>query len=92
MNPTEQAHNNLKNVLLSGRILLDRLPLTANELSGVLQGEQLLYEKATRLDKANQLATEQKKISTEKNDKKKFTPPIKDIKVTNQLLSEKKKE
>ena len=53
MNPTEQAHQNLKNVLLNGRILVSGVPLTANEISGVLQGEQMLYEKATQLDKTS---------------------------------------
>lgn len=50
MNPIEQAHQNLKNVLLNGRILVNGVPLTANEISGVLQGEQMLYEKATRYE------------------------------------------
>jgi len=51
MNPTEQAHQSLRQVLLTGRILVNGMPLTANELSGILQGEQMLYEKASRLDK-----------------------------------------
>lgn len=50
MNPTEQAHQNLRSLLLNGRVLLNGSPLTANELSGLLQGEQLLYEKATKFD------------------------------------------
>lgn len=52
---TEQAHSNLKNVLLNGRILLNGLPLTANEISALLQGEQMLFEKAMKLDKASEL-------------------------------------
>ena len=50
MNPTEQVHNDLKNILLNGRILLNGMPLTANEISGVLQGEQMLFEKASQFD------------------------------------------
>ncbi len=49
---TEQAHNNLKNILLTGRILVNGLPLTANEIAATIQGEQMLYEKAMQLDKA----------------------------------------
>lgn len=52
MNPIEQAHKNLQQILLTGRILINGLPLTANEISGILQGEQLLYEKAIQFDKA----------------------------------------
>ena len=51
-NPIEAAHQNLQNVLLNGRILINGLPLTGNELGGVVRGEQLLYEKAVKLDKA----------------------------------------
>lgn len=67
-NPTEQAHNNLKNVLLNGRILLNGLPLTANEISGVLQGEQMLFEKASRLDTAQALAAKQKEPKNPKKE------------------------
>ena len=70
MNPTEQAHQQLKSVLLNGRILLNSMPLTGNEISGLLQSEQTLYEKATQLDKANQLAAA-KKAEKEKIPKKK---------------------
>ena len=51
MNPTEQAHKDLKTVLLNGRILLNGMPLTANEITGLIRGEQLLFEKAIKLDK-----------------------------------------
>jgi len=44
MNQTEQAHKSLQQVLLTGRILVNGLPLTANEISGVLRGEQMLFE------------------------------------------------
>ena len=57
---TEQAHNNLRNVLLNGRILINGLPLTANEVSGIIQGEQMLFEKATKLDTASELVAKQK--------------------------------
>lgn len=70
MNPTEQAHRGLNQVLLTGRILLNGMPLTANEISGLIRGEQMLYEKAVQLDKANQLAAA-KKTEKEKADKKK---------------------
>ena len=56
MNPTEQAHNNLRNLLLNGRILLNGSPLTANEISSILQGEQMLFAKASKLDAAEALA------------------------------------
>ena len=60
MNPTEQAHNNLKNILLNGRILINGLPLTANEISGILQGEQMLFEKASQFDKNQEAAKAEK--------------------------------
>jgi len=58
MNQTEQVHGNLKNVLLNGRILLNGMSLTANEISGLLQGEQMLFEKASQFDAIK--ATEKK--------------------------------
>lgn len=61
MNPTEQAHQSLRNVLLNGRILINGLPPTAAEIGQIIQGEQMLYEKATQLDKARELAASQKK-------------------------------
>jgi len=64
---TEQAHQNLKNVLLNGRILINGMPLTANELSGLLQGEQMLFEKASQHDQA----TAAKKEKTPKKPDKK---------------------
>lgn len=56
---TEQVHNNLKNLLLNGRIMVNGLPLTANEIVAVIQGEQMLYEKAIQLDKATELVAKQ---------------------------------
>lgn len=53
---TEQVHGNLKNILLNGRILVNGLPLTANEIASVIQGEQMLFEKAMKLDQAVALA------------------------------------
>lgn len=67
-NPTEAAHQDLRNILLNGRVLINGLPLTGNELGLIIQGEQKLYEKASQLDKANALATSKK---DEKNPKKK---------------------
>ncbi len=52
LNDTEQAHQNLKSLLLNGRILINGVPLTSNELGAIIQGEQTLYEKATKLDAA----------------------------------------
>ncbi len=59
-NPTVQAHENLRNLLLNGRILINGLPPTAAEIGGVIQGEQMLFEKASRLDAAQALAAKQK--------------------------------
>lgn len=64
---TEQAHQNLRNILLNGRILINGLPLTGTEMGGIVRGEQMLYEKATQLDKANQLAADKKKPPQESN-------------------------
>ena len=67
-NPTETAHRDLQNVLLNGRILINGMPLTGNELGMIIRGEQLLYAKATQLDKANALVASKK---AEKNPSKK---------------------
>jgi hypothetical protein len=69
MNPTEQAHQSLRQVLLTGRILVNGMPLTANELSGILQGEQMLYEKASRFDKAQAIAGAKEKEKAPKEPK-----------------------
>jgi hypothetical protein len=69
MNPTEQAHQQLKSVLLNGRILLNGAPLTGNEISGLLQSEQTLYEKATQLGKL--VAAQNAKRNPEKKPEKK---------------------
>ena len=61
-NPTEVAHRDLTNILLNGRILVNGMPLTGNELSVVVQGEQMLYAKATQLDKANALVAAKKTV------------------------------
>lgn len=73
MNQTEQAHQSLRNVLLNGRILLNGIPLTANEISGLIQGEQILFEKATQLNKAQAIAAGKKeeKKPPQKPEKKK---------------------
>lgn len=76
-NPTEVAHQDLKNVLLNGRILINGMPLTGNELGVIIRGEQTLYEKATVLDKANQLAASKKKAE-KKPEKPKETPKKKE--------------
>ena len=59
-NPTEVAHRDLQNILLNGRILINGLPLTGNELGVIVQGEQMLYGKATQLD-AEKLAAKAEK-------------------------------
>lgn len=60
-NPTEVAHRDLQSVLLNGRILVNGMPLTGNEFGLIIRGEQLLFEKATRLDAADALDASQKK-------------------------------
>lgn len=62
LSPTEQAHQGLRNVLLNGRILINGLSLTGNELGAVIQGEMMLFEKAMSLDKARALDTSKKKL------------------------------
>ena len=52
-NPTEAAHQGLRNILFNGRILINGMPPTGNELGEIIQGEQMLYDKATQLDKTN---------------------------------------
>lgn len=78
MNPTEQSHQALRNILLNGRILLNGMPLTANEVGSVIQGEQMLYEKASRFDKAEQLAASQKEPKEPKKPKEPKVIPIKE--------------
>lgn len=68
MTSSEQAHQDLKNILLNGRILINGMPLTGNELGVIIQEEQMLFEKATQLDKANAHAAAKE---AEKNPKKK---------------------
>ena len=64
MNPTEQAHQSLRNLLLNGRILINGFPPTATEMGTIIQGEQMLFEKAVQLDKAQAL------VQTKKAEKK----------------------
>jgi len=76
LNPTEVAHRDLKNVLLNGRVLINGLSLTGNELGTIIQGEQMLFEKAmqldktkaTQLDKAVALTDTKKETSSKKKD------------------------
>lgn len=67
---TVKAHENLKNILLHGRILINGLPLTANELSATFQGEQMLFEKASQFDveRAGAKAPEKAKNGRKKKD------------------------
>ena len=85
---TEQAHKDLRNVLLNGRILINGMPLTGNELGVIIQEEQLLYGKATTLDKAEQLAASKE---TEKKSKKE-KEERRHNQATNTPQSNKKKE
>lgn len=64
---TEQAHNNLRNVLTNGRTVLNGLPLSTNEGVILLQCEQMLYEKAVQLDKINQRAANEMKFANKEN-------------------------
>lgn len=50
MNPTEKAHQAVRNLLLNGRILVNGIPPTAIEITEIIQGEQMLFEKATKFD------------------------------------------
>lgn len=59
-NPTDVAHKDLRNILLNGRILINGMPLTGNELGVIIQGEQMLYGKATKLDAAQSLSAQKK--------------------------------
>lgn len=61
MNPTEQAHKELRNLLLNGRILVNGIPPTAVEITQMIQGEQMLFEKAMKLDAAMALAAKKHK-------------------------------
>ncbi|KKN48939.1 hypothetical protein LCGC14_0647980 [marine sediment metagenome] len=72
---TEQAHKDLRNLLLNGRILVNGLSLTGNELGVIIQGEQLLFAKASQLDAANELLAKQKEPKEPK--KKSNIVPIK---------------
>ena len=64
---TEQVHNNLKGLLLNGRILVNGGSLTANEIVAVIQGEQMLFEKAMKLDQATALAAKKQATEQEVN-------------------------
>ncbi len=64
---TEQAHKDLRNILLNGRILVNGLSLTGNELGVIIQGEQMLYQKASQLDAANELVAKKKEPKVPKN-------------------------
>ncbi|KKM77539.1 hypothetical protein LCGC14_1369000 [marine sediment metagenome] len=57
---TETAHKDLRNLLLNGRILVNGMPLTGNELGVIIQEEQMLFQKASQLDAANELVAKQK--------------------------------
>ena len=65
-NPVEAAHRDLQNVLLNGRILINGLPLTGNELGVIVRGEQILYGKATQFDKNQEAAKAEKPKDPEK--------------------------
>jgi len=60
MSPTEQAHQNVRNLLLNGRILVNGQPPTATEIGNIIAGEQMLFEKATQLDKSQNAKKDEK--------------------------------
>lgn len=64
VNPTEKAHQEVRNLLLHGRILVNGIPPTAIEITEIIQGEQMLFEKAMKFDQASALAA--KKAEKEK--------------------------
>ena len=72
---TEQAHKDLRNILLAGRILVNGMPLTGNELGIIILGEQMLFQKASQLDAANDLGAKQEEPKVPK--KKPNIIPIK---------------
>ena len=65
---TQKAHQALRNLLLNGRIMLNGIPPTAIEITEIIQGEQMLFEKAAKLDEATALAAKkiEKKNPAEK--------------------------
>ena len=65
-NPTNVAHADLTNILLNGRIIINGLPLTGNELGVIVRGEQMLYEKASQLDASRDAAKAEKPKDPEK--------------------------
>ena len=67
---TEQVHNNLKGLLLNGRIQVNGSSLTANELGAVIQGEQMLFERAMKFDQATALVAKKKAEEVVKKEKK----------------------
>lgn len=69
-NPTVAAHQDLQKVLLGGRILINGLPLTGNELGVIIRGEQMLYDKAVQLDKERIASKEAEKKPEKKLEKK----------------------
>ena len=70
MNPTEKAHQAVRNLLLNGRILVNGIPPTAIEITEIIQGEQMLFEKAMKLDRASALAAKNAKQDPEPVKKK----------------------
>lgn len=48
--PVEQAHKDLRNLLLHGRILVNGIPPTAVEITQIIQGEQMMFEKAMKFE------------------------------------------
>ena len=52
MEKVNEAHQNLRHLLFNGRIILNGAPLTTNELSQLIQAEQLLYNGVIELEKS----------------------------------------
>lgn len=73
---TEQAHGNLNGLILNGRILINGLPLTANEIAALLRGEQMLFEKAMKFDQAVALAAKKQAEEEAKKEEDSRKPPV----------------
>ena len=60
MDPVQQANQNLRNVLLKGRILLNGMALTGEEISNLLINVNVLFEGASKLQAAEKLLADKK--------------------------------
>ncbi len=70
MEEVKQAHQNLQHLLLNGRITLNGLPLTANELTGLFGSLKSLYGRAAILE-TNKAAKLKEKLDADAKKKAK---------------------